>query len=169
MKRFRGGLVFKAQRLVYHSTLGLRLLKRKLVTGEQRGFTRGGTPHHGRGLFSFSLSLSLFLSLNLFHFRFLFLSLFLSLDVSFSLSVSLSESLFFTLFLFLNLHFSLAVSLLDLSFSLSVACWFRSTMRARSSRCGLARERSYLTESIHKFDLQNLIPTQIHQLILYCY
>ena len=27
MKRFRGGLVFKAHRLLYHSTLGLRLIK----------------------------------------------------------------------------------------------------------------------------------------------
>ena len=29
MKRFRGGLVFKAQRLLYHSTLGLRVIKKK--------------------------------------------------------------------------------------------------------------------------------------------
>ena len=29
MKRFRGGLVFKASRLVYHSTLGLRVIKKK--------------------------------------------------------------------------------------------------------------------------------------------
>ena len=29
MKRFRGGLVFKAHRLVYHSTLGLRVIKKK--------------------------------------------------------------------------------------------------------------------------------------------
>ena len=29
MKRFRGGLVFKAHRLVYHSTLGLRVIKRE--------------------------------------------------------------------------------------------------------------------------------------------
>jgi len=28
-KRFRGGLVFKAHRLVYHSTLGLRVIKKK--------------------------------------------------------------------------------------------------------------------------------------------
>jgi len=27
--RFRGGLVFKAHRLVYHSTLGLRVIKKK--------------------------------------------------------------------------------------------------------------------------------------------
>ena len=27
--RFRGGLVFKAHRLLYHSTLGLRLIKKK--------------------------------------------------------------------------------------------------------------------------------------------
>jgi len=29
VKRFRGGLVFKAHRLVYHSTLGLRVMKKK--------------------------------------------------------------------------------------------------------------------------------------------
>jgi len=29
LKRFRGGLVFKAHRLVYHSTLGLRVIKKK--------------------------------------------------------------------------------------------------------------------------------------------
>ena len=29
MKRFRRGLVFKAHRLLYHSTLGLRVIKKK--------------------------------------------------------------------------------------------------------------------------------------------
>ena len=29
MKRFRGGLVFKAHRLLYRSTLGLRVIKKK--------------------------------------------------------------------------------------------------------------------------------------------
>jgi len=29
VKRFRGGLVFKAHRLLYHSTLGLRVIKNK--------------------------------------------------------------------------------------------------------------------------------------------
>ena len=29
MKRFRGGLVFKADRLLYHSTLGLRVIKKR--------------------------------------------------------------------------------------------------------------------------------------------
>ena len=29
MKRFRGGLVFKAHRLVYHSTLGLRVITKR--------------------------------------------------------------------------------------------------------------------------------------------
>ena len=31
MKLFRGGLVFKAHRLLYHSTLGLRVIKKKEV------------------------------------------------------------------------------------------------------------------------------------------
>ena len=29
VKRFQGGLVFKAHRLLYHSTLGLRVIKKK--------------------------------------------------------------------------------------------------------------------------------------------
>ena len=29
VKRFRGGLVFKAHRLLYHSTLGVRVIKKK--------------------------------------------------------------------------------------------------------------------------------------------
>jgi len=29
VQRFRGGLVFKALRLLYHSTLGLRVIKKK--------------------------------------------------------------------------------------------------------------------------------------------
>jgi len=29
VKRFRGGLVFKAHRLLYHSTLSLRVIKKK--------------------------------------------------------------------------------------------------------------------------------------------
>jgi len=32
VKRFRGGLVFKAHRLVYHSALGLRVIKKKKKT-----------------------------------------------------------------------------------------------------------------------------------------
>ena len=31
MERFRGGLVFKAHRLLYHSTLGARVIKRGAV------------------------------------------------------------------------------------------------------------------------------------------
>jgi len=33
VQRFRGGLVFKAHRLVYHSTLGLRVINKKKVEG----------------------------------------------------------------------------------------------------------------------------------------
>ena len=36
MKRFRGGLVFKAHRLVYHSTLGLRVIKKKDLHRDER-------------------------------------------------------------------------------------------------------------------------------------
>ena len=43
---FRGGLVFQAHRLVYHSTLGLRVIQKKKV---QEGFRRGsrGPAAHG--------------------------------------------------------------------------------------------------------------------------
>ena len=34
MKRFRGGLVFKAHRLVYHSTLCSRVIKKKKRDGD---------------------------------------------------------------------------------------------------------------------------------------
>jgi len=35
VQRFRGGLVFKAHRLLYHSTLGLRILKKKKKNSER--------------------------------------------------------------------------------------------------------------------------------------
>jgi len=31
LQRFRGGLVFKAHRLLYHSTLGIRVIKKKFL------------------------------------------------------------------------------------------------------------------------------------------
>ena len=31
MERFRGGLIIKAHRLLYHSTLGSRVMKRKML------------------------------------------------------------------------------------------------------------------------------------------
>ena len=36
VQRFRGGLVFKAHRLWYHSTPGLKLIKKKKSTGTKR-------------------------------------------------------------------------------------------------------------------------------------
>jgi len=35
VQRFRGGLVFKAHRLVYHSTLDLRVIEKKINTNPQ--------------------------------------------------------------------------------------------------------------------------------------
>jgi len=37
LQRFRGGLVFKAHRRVYHSTLGLRVIKKKKNTAWEQG------------------------------------------------------------------------------------------------------------------------------------
>jgi len=37
VKRFQGGLVFKAHRLFYHSTLGLRVIKKKKRKGRGKG------------------------------------------------------------------------------------------------------------------------------------
>ena len=46
VKRFWGGLVFKAHRLVYHSTLGLRVIKKK-VTGARRLVVLGAPAERG--------------------------------------------------------------------------------------------------------------------------
>ena len=47
MQRFRGGLVFKAHRRVYHSTLGLRVIKktrrRKHIRAQDRAAANGET------------------------------------------------------------------------------------------------------------------------------
>ena len=40
MKWFRGGIVFKAHRLVYHSTLSLRVMKKKTVSDTPYLFIR---------------------------------------------------------------------------------------------------------------------------------
>jgi len=40
VKRFRGGLVVKAHRLLYHSNLGLRVIKKK-----KKVRTETGAPH----------------------------------------------------------------------------------------------------------------------------
>ena len=37
VKRFPGGLVFKAHRLLYHSTLGVRVIKKKKKVGANPG------------------------------------------------------------------------------------------------------------------------------------
>ena len=43
VQRFRGGLVFKAHRLLYHSTLGLRVIKKKKKSDDDE--TGRGTGH----------------------------------------------------------------------------------------------------------------------------
>ena len=47
MKRFRGGLVFKAHRLLYHSTLGSRVIKKRkdLVVEDERGEVPSRVSH----------------------------------------------------------------------------------------------------------------------------
>jgi len=52
---FRDGLVFKAHRLVYHSTIGLRVIKKKKTehdTREQAWFVSHGTFDHQIVLFN---------------------------------------------------------------------------------------------------------------------
>jgi len=51
MKRFRGGLVCKAHRLVYHSTLGWRVIKKKeeLVDAPAESETRARSLRLNRG------------------------------------------------------------------------------------------------------------------------
>ena len=49
VQRFRGGLVFKAHRLVYHSTLGLRVItKKKRRTSWSSPSARASTPCRSR-------------------------------------------------------------------------------------------------------------------------
>ena len=61
LKRFRGGLVFQARRLWYHSTLGLRVIKKKMLIGEGKcRVTDGGEGvEGGKGARAKSDSLSL--------------------------------------------------------------------------------------------------------------
>ena len=46
MKRFRGGPVFKAHRLLYHSTLGLRVIKKKTWSHMFSRTSTGSMPPH---------------------------------------------------------------------------------------------------------------------------
>jgi len=46
--RLQGGLVFKAHRLFYHSTLGLRVIKKRKKKKKDRLQTRGGRASEGR-------------------------------------------------------------------------------------------------------------------------
>jgi len=50
VKRFRGGLVFKAHRLLYHSTPSLRVIKKKRRPADGGGRRR--RLHSGKRLFS---------------------------------------------------------------------------------------------------------------------
>jgi hypothetical protein len=51
VKRSRGGLVFKVDRLVYHSTLGLRVIKKRRRRGSNKRsrFRLGGFAFRARG------------------------------------------------------------------------------------------------------------------------
>ena len=49
VKRFRGGLVFKAHRLLYHSTPGSRVRKEKRSLGIACSRSGGGNPQSHRG------------------------------------------------------------------------------------------------------------------------
>jgi len=48
-KRFRGGLVFKAHRIVYHSTLGWRVIKKKKKKLQPFSAQKGCKPFTPRG------------------------------------------------------------------------------------------------------------------------
>ena len=51
-KRFRGGLVFKAHRLLYHSTLGSNVMKSKITPGADRAQGGYSCAEAGPQLFS---------------------------------------------------------------------------------------------------------------------
>jgi len=57
VKRFRKGLVFKAHRLVCHSTLGWRVINKKKVEDLEGGADRPNPSHHGplHGILIFGL------------------------------------------------------------------------------------------------------------------
>ena len=48
MKRFRGGLVFEAHGLAYHTTLGWRVIKKKKKKGSGSGSKTGGLGGGGK-------------------------------------------------------------------------------------------------------------------------
>ena len=114
-KRFRGGLVFEAHRLLYHSTLGFRVMKKKkkgvgrlnrkrpylrLIdfggqVEQQRKDAKGWTPLHAaaaRNQVSLTLSFSLSHTLSLSHTH-SFYTHALSHSLTLSLSLSLAHSL----------------------------------------------------------------------------
>jgi len=51
LKRFRGGLIFKAHRLLHHSTLGFRVIKKKKAVTLIASFTE--VPKYGMSTFAF--------------------------------------------------------------------------------------------------------------------
>ena len=50
MQRFRGGLVFKALRLLYHSTVGVRVIKKEEEEAEIDGFVSDSWREKSRRL-----------------------------------------------------------------------------------------------------------------------
>ena len=59
MQRFRGGLVFEAYRLLYHSTLGLRITKKKRLRVAVHGACFASIGNDVGGISPLSLSLVL--------------------------------------------------------------------------------------------------------------
>ena len=59
MKRFRGGLVFKAHRLLYHSTLGLRVIKKKKKVRLEHCDLRSRHPYLTQSVFQVVLQNSI--------------------------------------------------------------------------------------------------------------
>ena len=59
VERFRGGLVFKAHRLLYQSTLGSRVMKRKKFRVEGRAWGSVSTHRDGSQLVWGELALGL--------------------------------------------------------------------------------------------------------------
>jgi len=63
VKRFQGGLLFKAHRLLYYSILGLRVTKKKKVWGDLDGFAEGSHEEGHLTLRVWSLGLFFFFTL----------------------------------------------------------------------------------------------------------
>ena len=82
LKRFRGRLVFKAHRLVYHSALGSRVIKNKKLPRREQSILRSNVSGSSVGFtVSGSKSIVACISIYLSFYLSIFLSIYLSISI----------------------------------------------------------------------------------------